>query len=101
MTGKGEMILGISHETDWEKEPTDEQIDALVEYVLGEQPADLDVRGRMMFRLACAQCYFENPEVKTLRELAIAAKVYLKLILKYPDINLAHLFDLQKQVRIE
>lgn len=101
LTGQGHKIIRISNEIEWEKEPTDEQIDALANYVLEESPVELSMRSRMMFRLACAQCYFENPGVKTLRELAIAARVYLKLILKYPDINLALLFDLQKHIRIE
>lgn len=101
MTGEGSMILRISHEVEWENEPTEEQIDALYNFVLDKNPMELAVREKLMFRLACAQCYYENPDANSLHELSLAAKVYLKLISRFPDINLALLFDLQKQIRVE
>jgi len=85
LTGEGNMFSRESSENMEPGEPSPSQIQALFEYVIGQNPVDLSHQQEIMFKLACSQCFIDNPGLKSLRDLAIAARVYLKLVLRYPN----------------
>lgn len=87
MTGEGEMFLNIS-QVDWEREPNDEEVNALYKFVLERYPTELSYLEQLKFRLACAQCYYDNPKIKSLDVLAMAARVYLRFIKAMPNLDL-------------
>lgn len=91
--GEGEMIIRISHDIEWEKEPTAQQIEDLYRLVVGED-IELSKIQSLKMQLACAQCYIDNPAAKSILELVAAARVYLKIILRFPAFDINGLFGL-------
>lgn len=84
LTGDGDKFSRYSSETREPGEPSPEQIEQLYNYVLKESPADLTAQQQIMLKLACSQCYIDYPHLSALRDLAIAANVYLKILVRFP-----------------
>lgn len=87
ISGDGDMFVNMIN-IEWEKEPSEEQIDSLYKFVLEHYPTELSYIEKLKFRLACAQCYYDNPKIKSLNTLAVGARVYLKFIKAMPNLDL-------------
>lgn len=94
ITGKEAMFVVKSHEIVWDKEPTQEQIDILYQNVMKQTEVELSPIQKIKLQLACAQCYYEFPEVKSLEILTVAAKVYLNIIVRNPQVDLNGIFGI-------
>ena len=93
LMGEGEMEIRNSHEIEWDKEPTAEQIEDLYKLVVSDD-IELSKMQSLKMQLACAQCYIDNPGAKNILELVAAARVYLKIILRFPAFDINGLFGL-------
>lgn len=80
------------------QEPSEQEAEVLAAYTLKQWPVELSTRQSLMFKMACAQVLFEHPALQSLEALAVGAKIYLRIIQRMPDINLAALFDLEGAV---
>lgn len=92
LTGEGEMIIAKSNNStkaaSTKPGPSFEDVDRLYQYVIGKRNVELSTIQALKFKTACARCYLDNPGLKSLEELAIAANTYLNFILRFPDIEI-------------
>ncbi len=93
LMGDGERFVRIYNKIEWEKEPTAEQIEALYQSVVSKE-IELTKIQSLKMQLACAQCYIDNPDAKNVADLVAAARVYLKIILRFPSFDINGLFGL-------
>jgi len=95
LTGQGDKYVGISDKINAQGDPTPEQIEALYQYVISRNTAVLTPHQDILLRLACSQCYIDYPDINSLRDLAIAASVYLKIIIRYPKADFVAMLGIQ------
>lgn len=88
LTGQGEMFMGKSHDFTAQNEPTEEQIETLFRMVLDLEGTTIGVHQSYKLKLACAQCFIDFPDARNFEELAFAARVYLKLLERLPQVDI-------------
>lgn len=90
----GEPFVGKSNEIRAEGEPSPEQIEALYQYVIKQNSIALSAHQEISLKLACSQCFIDFPHLKTMRDLSIAANVYLNMIVRYPKADFVALLGI-------
>lgn len=94
MTGEGEKYLGKNKVLEAQGEPSEEEVEQLYQLVLREYPAELSTHQKYMLKLACAQSFVDYPNLRRLDQLSLVVSVYLRLIIRFPSIDLVNLLGL-------
>jgi len=94
MTGEGEKYLRNTKALELRGEPTEEEVEQLYESVLQQHPAELSTHQKYMLKLACAQAFVDYPDLKRLDQLSLIVSVYLRVIIRFPTIDLVNLLGL-------
>jgi transcriptional regulator with XRE-family HTH domain len=94
ITGEGEKYLGKTQDLEMRGEPTEEEVEQLYNFVLQQHPAELSTNQIYMLKLACAQAFVDYPELKRLDQLGLVVSVYLRVIVRFPTIDLVNLLGL-------
>lgn len=94
MTGEGEKYLGKNKVLEAQGEPSEEEVEQLYQLVLQEYPAELSTHQKYLLKLACAQSFVDYPDLRRLDQLSLVVSVYLRLIIRFPNIDLVSLLGL-------
>lgn len=94
MTGEGEKYLGKNQVLEARGEPSEEEVEQLYNLVLKKYPAELSTHQKYMLKLACAQSFVDYPDLRRLDQLSLVVSVYLRLIIRFPSIDLVNLLGL-------
>ncbi|MCB9315937.1 MAG: hypothetical protein H6569_07355 [Lewinellaceae bacterium] len=94
MTGDGEKYLGKNKVLEARGEPSEEEVEQLYQLVLQEYPAELSTHQKYLLKLACAQSFVDYPDLRQLDQLSLVVSVYLRLIIRFPNIDLVSLLGL-------
>lgn len=94
ITGNGDKFVGKYNNDGIENEPQKVDIEALYKYITKNIKDELSEIQQYKIKLACAQCFIDNPDCKKIQHLAIAAKVWLRIILRVPNFDIVTALDI-------
>jgi hypothetical protein len=70
------------------------KLSSYTNFVLQEYPAELSTNQIYMLKLACAQAFVDYPDLQRLDQLSLVVSVYLRVIVRFPTIDLVNLLGL-------
>jgi len=94
LTGDGAKYINA---TAGEGEPTEEDVEALYEHLQRTDAEPATLTTQYMLKTICARVLMEYPNVKSLDTLAMLAGVYLNVLMRLPDINVAAMLGVAEE----
>lgn len=96
LTGEGEKYVAAAVEAG--QEPSLERVEALYDHLQKSEPHPPTLTHQYLLKTVCARVLMEYPKVTSLDMLAMLAGVYLNVMMRMPDINVAAMLGVAEEV---
>jgi transcriptional regulator with XRE-family HTH domain len=96
LTGEGEKY--VNQEAPTADEPSIESVEALYKHLQQGAAESPTLTHEYLLKTVCARVLMEYPKVKSLDMLAMLASVYLNVMTRMPDINVAAMLGVAEEV---